>query len=86
MQSNWDTVKINIDPPENQPHEAGFLRLNCEKAYKYLNWRGILTTQETFEMTSHWYKKFYTENEVISEKQLEQYIETAKIRGAVWTE
>ena len=85
MQSGWDAIKLDINPPADQPHEAMLLSLNCEKAHKYLNWRGILTTNETFEMTSEWYKIFYTEKQVISSCQLDKYIETAKIREAVWT-
>lgn len=40
-------------------HEAGLLKLNCDKALSYLNWHATLSYEETIRFTSTWYYKFY---------------------------
>ena len=39
------------------PHEAGFLKLNIEKAQKELNWRPKLNATQAIEYTINWYKQ-----------------------------
>jgi len=40
-------------------HEAGLLKLNCDKALNDLKWQPTLNFKETVEMTVEWYKYFY---------------------------
>jgi CDP-glucose 4,6-dehydratase len=48
---------------DNQPfHEAGLLKLNCDKALFYLNWIAALDYQELLEFTGDWYYQFYKTN------------------------
>lgn len=71
-----------------QFHEAGLLKLNCDKALYYLHWKPILVFEETALFTSKWYKAYYDSNEdmfLYSKAQLESYVELAKNRNAVWT-
>ena len=85
LQKTWHSIRIKIDPPENQPHEAKLLRLDCSKARERLHWHGVLSPEQTFEMTSEWYKLFYEKNQIITQKQIEQYFSYAQKRGLSWT-
>ena len=85
LKKYWDAIKIKVDPPENQPHEAKLLRLDCSKARKQLAWHGVLSAQQTFEMTAAWYRDFYNEEKITTFRQIEQYIEFAQQRGLSWT-
>ena len=40
-------------------HEAGLLKLNCDKAYNDLKWKPVLSYDELIEFTSKWYYNFY---------------------------
>lgn len=40
-------------------HEAGLLKLNCDKALFYLKWLPVLEYNELTEMTSMWYYNYY---------------------------
>lgn len=42
--------------------ESNLLKLNCEKAFKLLNWKQKLTFEETISFTASWYKSFLTQN------------------------
>ncbi len=56
-------------------HEAGILKLNCQKAKKNLNWQQTLNITETLKLTFAWYKSFYNkENMVkITNQQIESF-------------
>ena len=58
------------------PHEAGLLALDISKAYHRLNWRPVLSFDETIHFTIDWYKKYKTEDVLsLCEKQIEAYTE-----------
>jgi CDP-glucose 4,6-dehydratase len=42
-----------------QPHEAGVLRLNIDKAIHQLGWRPRWSVREAVQRTSAWYRQFY---------------------------
>lgn len=42
-----------------QPHEAGILRLNIEKAISSLHWQPRWGLSETVKRTAGWYRRFY---------------------------
>lgn len=81
----WSGIKFKVNPPQEQPHEAILLRLDCSKARNLLNWHGVLTPEESFEMTSCWYQKFYNENKIETMSQIKEYIALAEKRGLQWT-
>ena len=49
---------IRIEKQENQPHEAGLLRLDISKAMASLNWQPNWSTDLAIEKTTNWYKSF----------------------------
>lgn len=44
------------------PHEANVLKLNCDKAHAEMSWRSLLSIDDTLQMTTQWYKTFYSAN------------------------
>jgi CDP-glucose 4,6-dehydratase len=40
-------------------HEAGLLKLNCEKALHTLQWQATLNFKETAQWTANWYRAYY---------------------------
>ena len=57
MSKYWDQVKWNdISGSKNHVHEAGLLKLNCDKALFDLDWHSTLEFNETVKMTVEWYR------------------------------
>ena len=60
MARYWDKVQWNnVSEQSDHVHEAGLLKLNCDKALFYLDWTPTLDFEETVEMTVEWYKYYY---------------------------
>tara|TARA_B100000963_G_scaffold361645_1_gene398379 strand:+ start:2596 stop:3678 length:1083 start_codon:yes stop_codon:yes gene_type:complete len=56
MVKNWgNNVTWSLDK-NNNPHEAGFLKLDCSKAINRLKWKSKWDLQETIEMIVNWHK------------------------------
>ena len=72
----------------SQFHEAGLLKLNCDKALAMLDWRPVLASEETAKLTATWYSHFYNKQGHgmldYSLGQLGEYENLAGSRGAVW--
>lgn len=91
MAKHWKNVRWNdVSGNSDHLHEAGLLKLNCDKALTDLNWRPVLQFKETVEMTANWYKQFYQkDNQNISMqaftiKQINEYGLLAASRGMPW--
>ena len=69
-------------------HEAGLLKLNCDKALFYLKWQANLDYKDTIKFTSEWYYDFYKTNQNMLDKtlsQIEEYENMAKEKGLLWS-
>lgn len=69
-------------------HEAGLLKLSCDKALFHLKWEANLDYKETIQMVSEWYYTFYREHGDMYKVTLDQiasYEDFAAARGRVWT-
>ncbi|MBU0925265.1 CDP-glucose 4,6-dehydratase [bacterium] len=88
----WDFKNLNdaYKVTGNIPfHEAGLLKLNCDKSLFYLKWQANLEYNDTIKFTSEWYYDFYKTDKNILDKTLEQideYEAMAKNKGLKWTE
>lgn len=72
----------------NSFHEAGLLKLNCDKALFYLKWKPILDYTKLIEFTGEWYHTYYMKEQDIYAFTLNQILEysfLAKTKGAQWT-
>jgi CDP-glucose 4,6-dehydratase len=82
-----------IDEPyrvtDNIPfHEAGLLKLNCDKALFYLKWQSTMVYKDTIKFTSEWYFNFYRGEKDILDltlQQIENYEKLAKERELKWS-
>jgi CDP-glucose 4,6-dehydratase len=71
-------------------HEAGLLKLNCDKALFHLKWQANLAYVETIKFTSEWYYEFYqnSEADMYSKtlSQIQEYTKLAMDKSLLWTE
>lgn len=68
-------------------HEAGLLKLNCDKSLYHLRWESNLEYQETIRLVGEWYRHFYDDDPEmysITLKQLEWYESIAVERKRNW--
>lgn len=89
MAKYWDHVKWNdVSESEEHLHEAGLLKLNCDKALFDLNWMPTLQFKETIRMTVEWYKRYYQANDSsmydFTIAQIEEYTRLALSREMNW--
>lgn len=79
------------EAPQDIPvgaREATLLKLCCDKALHFLEWRAALRFHETVEFTVDWYQAHYGRNKdmfAFSLGQIEGYCELARQRGLAWT-
>lgn len=69
-------------------HEAGLLKLNCDKALFHLRWEPTLFYEECVTMVGEWYAGFYLRDQDVrslTQQQIGQYMELATKRGNRWT-
>ncbi len=70
-------------------HEAGLLKLNCDKALFHLGWEATLVYKDTIRFVSEWYYKFYREKHDLFEltlNQIKEYESMAEKNNLVWAE
>ena len=68
-------------------HEAGLLKLNCDKALFHLKWEPNLTYDECVAFTGDWYRQTLKEGadaEALTLAQIDAYERLAAERGRVW--
>jgi len=69
-------------------HEAGLLKLNCDKALFHLGWEANLVYKDTIRFVSEWYYKFYNDKVDLFEftlDQIREYEVKAKEKQYIWT-
>jgi CDP-glucose 4,6-dehydratase len=85
VQKEWPAVKYRCEIPAHQPHEAGELTLDCAKAHGMLGWFPVWKFDIACERTIRWYRGFYGEKKIVSNEDLETFINDATAKGALWT-
>jgi CDP-glucose 4,6-dehydratase len=71
----------------NDFHEAGLLKLNCDKVFNHLKWLPTLDYNQTVEFTGQWYNEFYKDKSRINEfsmTQIVNYVQIALNQKQVW--
>lgn len=84
LQNGWNAVQFTHSPIENAPHEAKILRLNCEKARRELDWQPVWNAETAFRKTAIWYRDYYTAYNLLTQKDLQDYIQDAEKKGLSW--
>ena len=69
-------------------HEAGLLKLNCDKALHFLQWKPVMNFEQTSKFTADWYNA-YCHNSVVNmfdftSKQIMEYEDLAKAKNLAW--
>jgi CDP-glucose 4,6-dehydratase len=73
MEKYWKNVSWKlITENKKKFYESNLLKLNCKKSKTILKWKSILSFNETIEMTTSWYKKFYTDKKKIEKFSMSQ--------------
>lgn len=90
LSSFWDFKDVSeaYNVTDSIPfHEAGLLKLNCDKALFHLSWEANLLYKECVRFVSEWYYSFYME-EVdmlsLTLQQIKEYEDYASIRKLTW--
>ncbi len=89
MQSYWNGANWrDISEKEIHRKEAGLLKLNCDKALHLLKWKTVMNFKETAEMTTNWYRNYYSNDNKnmwqITSSQIDQYTKLSFDRGNLW--
>jgi CDP-glucose 4,6-dehydratase len=89
MSSSWKRVRWQ-DTSSNSKnlHEAGLLKLNCDKALNDLGWLPTLEFGKTVKMTVDWYKTFYESKKhnmwEFGSNQIDEYTSIAEKKKRIW--
>ena len=70
-------------------HEAGLLKLNCDKSLFKLKWTSTLNYDECIHLIGDWYGSYVKDKNVafdITMKHIAKYEELGKNRGAIWAQ
>lgn len=84
LSKTWTELSIETDP-QDHPHEAAVLRLNCDKAKQELAWKPVWNLETALEKTGAWFKQYHDNGQINSASDLKAYIEDADNLGLVWT-
>lgn len=91
LSKHWnftDTSKAYNITDNIRFHEAGLLKLNCDKSLFFLKWVPTLEYKELIAFTSLWYYEFYHNNNGMWDytlDQIEKYEVLAKQKSIKWT-
>ncbi len=69
-------------------YEASLLKLNCDKAMFYFQWKAVLDYNSLLEYTSDWYYEFYKNKPdmfAYTIKQIQGYQNLASLKNISWT-
>lgn len=80
-----DAYRITANVPF---HEAGLLKLNCDKALFHLKWEPNLVYAETIRLVSDWYSAYYKKHADMYGETLEQIAAYERLgieRNRVWS-
>lgn len=81
---HWNKIDYDMIYDLNKLHEANLLKLDCSKAYNVLKWRNVWDGSTTVEKTIDWYKNYYEKNIILTNDNLENYINESKKRKIEW--
>lgn len=86
---DWEGAKWEFgqsDPLKR--HEAGLLKLCCDKALTDLEWRPTLNFSTTVQLTGEWYRHYYLHRAAemynMANQQIESYCSLARKAGMGW--
>lgn len=80
----WPRVTYVSKADPNAPHENRMLHLNCEQARRELDWSPVWDWRTAVHKTAEWYREYIDSGQVLTGRQLEEYVECARGSGVSW--
>ncbi|MFC1780899.1 CDP-glucose 4,6-dehydratase [Planctomycetota bacterium] len=80
----WAKADFEFVRDAGKMHETRVLRLDCSKAQRDMGWVPVWNDQEGIAATAQWYKAYYEDGQVLTQKQLDRYTTNAKTRKVKW--
>jgi len=89
MAGYWHQVSWkDVSSDGGHVHEAGLLKLNCEKAQTLLGWEPLMNFEETVKLTTEWYQAFYNTPSSsllqLTMQQINFFVDLANKRDRKW--
>jgi CDP-glucose 4,6-dehydratase len=78
MQAEWNQIKFRITAPSENYHEAKLLLLDITKSCSRLQWLPRWDMPTTVQKTVQWYESFYSKKDILSSRQIGEYMDTVK--------
>ncbi len=73
IKNEWSNLDYKILNSDKNPHEAGYLKLDCSKANIKMGWKPIWNNEKTFKVTTEWYREYYRKGNILSTHNLKEY-------------
>ena len=84
--NEWSAIQFEQQAGgEHQKHEASFLALQSGKANRELGWSQVWELEQAIRHTVQWYRDYSESDRLLTEQQLEQYVEDASDKKLPWT-
>ena len=71
----WVDINIEFEQSVENVHEAQLLKLDNTKALSLLGWKPKWNTTESIAKTIEWYKEFYLNGNLLTHKQVKEFID-----------
>lgn len=81
----WSQINIDHNSESTNNPESILLRLDSSKAKNLLGWSNVWNVEETFQNTIEWYKMYHEDRNILTEQNLDEYINKARKLGLSWT-
>jgi CDP-glucose 4,6-dehydratase len=86
LKMQWASLDFVLESNEDQPHEAGILKLDSSRVRQKLGWRPVWDCGQALEQTIKWYQTFYEKGFISTRSDLEAYLHAAQSRGLPWAQ
>jgi CDP-glucose 4,6-dehydratase len=83
MQKHWPNLQWH-QTSSSHPHETTLLQLDSTRANSQLNWHPVWPLEKTLESTAEWYHLYIESGNLVSSRQLSQYISEARLQKHAW--
>ncbi|MFT6915515.1 MAG: CDP-glucose 4,6-dehydratase [Motiliproteus sp.] len=84
ISNHWPQSTTLYPDVTDKPHEANLLMVDSTKARTKLKWQPVWDIQTTLMHTTHWYRAYYEEGNLITQHQIQAYEQSAAQAGAEW--
>lgn len=79
----WPELRWHVTD-QQQPHEAHLLYLDSSKAKRALGWQPVWSLETTLAATAAWYRGYLADREIISRRQLSEFVTAAQDANLCW--